>query len=606
MKTTLLSRNILKTGSFLFLLICFFSTFGAYAQRSGRDTKMFDDIRSLQAQGNYAEAKRMALSYKSDGKIKDKKLLKELDKLVVECENGEKYMADPVGAKIDNIGSTINSSYPDYAPVISADESTLIFTSRRPGSTGGRKTSDGKYYEDVYVSYNNGGSWSKPENLGSPVNTSTHDACIALSPDGSQLFIYTDANGGDIMVSTLKGKKWTKPENLGSPVNSKSSELSVSISADGRTLYFSSDRDGGFGGMDLYMCTKQGKGWSEPINLGPSINTEYDEDAPFIHPDGRTLYFSSRGHSTMGGYDIFKSTRDGNNWTTPENLGYPINSADDDVYFVLSANNKHGYYASKKSNTLGEKDIYVISMPEPKKVAIAVPKAANTNIRERRPQPIKMVEVTQAANPVTILKGTVTDDETNQPLEADLVLVDNVTGETVSDQKSNSATGKYLVAMPSGKNYGLSANKEGYLFHSENFDIPASMDYQEIVKDIRLKKVKKDVEIVLKNIFFDFDKATLRKESIPELERLKDLLEKNPKLGIEIAGHTDDRGSDTYNQKLSENRAKSVVSWLIQNGISADRLTAMGYGESRPIDTNSTEEGRQNNRRTAFKILKDK
>jgi outer membrane protein OmpA-like peptidoglycan-associated protein/tetratricopeptide (TPR) repeat protein len=529
-----------------------------------------------------------------------------LNRKMYECQNGIRYMADPVKALIDNIGATINSKFPDYAPVISADETVMVFTSRREGSTGKQVSMlDGQYYEDLYISYKANGNWTPPRNI-AEVNTDKHDACIALSPDGKQLFIYRDTRGGDIYISTFDAIQniWSKPQSLGDNVNTKYYEPSVSMTSDGNTIFFSSNRPGGLGGLDIYMSHKDSKGnWGPATNLGAPVNTPYDDDAPFIHADGQTLYFSSRGHAGMGGYDIYRSSFEENTkWSEPENLGYPINTAGEDSYFVLSADNRHGYYASAKEGGQGEKDIYLISMPRPKEMTAAATRTiqatkASVTIK---PVEIKQVKLEMNAN-TTILKGHIIDAFTKQPLEAGIVLTNNENAEIITEQKSDTA-GFYLTVMPSGKNYRFAVEKDGYLFHSENYEIPPSKGYQEIVLDVELKRVSVGSRIILRNIFFDFDQATLKKESTAELQNLLDIMTEMPKMKIEISGHTDSKGSAEYNKKLSERRAKAVVDYLVAKGVAPDRLTYKGYGMERPLVSNDDEEGRALNRRTEFLI----
>ncbi|MCX7980247.1 MAG: OmpA family protein [Bacteroidia bacterium] len=516
-------------------------------------------------------------------------------------KNAEKYMEKPLKVEITNLGGVLNSLNPDYAPVISADESVLLFTSRRPGSTGGRLAGDGLPYEDIYVSEKQAdGKWSPPRNIGPPLNTAVHDACIALSADGQTLFLFNSDNGGDIFMSRLRGTRWLAPKNMGSPINSKYWEPSVCLSADERTLFFVSDRPGGLGGRDIYMCRRLPNGkWSAPINLGPPVNTPYDEDGPFFHPDGKTLFYSSNGPNSMGGFDIFRTElRPDSTWAPPANLGYPINTPGDEIYFVLSASGLHGYYASERDDSYGEKDIYLIDF---------------STLREEKPvasqKPADDLQISSEPAPVTfrpnltLVTGIIYDAETNQPLEATITLIDNEKGDTIAVLTSNAASGKYLISLPAGRNYGIAVTAPGYAFHSENFIVETTQGYREVRKDIGLNKYKTGTVIILRNIFFDFDKATLRPESKAELERVYQLLVENPRLKIRIAGHTDSMGSDEYNQKLSENRARAVYEYLIQRGISADRLSYIGYGESKPVDTNETDEGRQNNRRVELEIL---
>jgi len=349
------------------------------------------------------------------------------------------------------------------------------------------------------------------------------------------------------------------------------------------------------------IWTKKGN-WGPPINLR-DINTPYDEEAVFIHPDGKTLYFSSKGWNTMGGYDIFKTVYENGHWSKPENVGYPINTADDDVFFTIAASGIHAYMSSARPGGYGDQDLYMITFITEKPTI----SSSEDNLIAWKTEPVsetvaeKTVAVSLAS--LTLLKGRILDDATKQPVEATIILTDNEKGEELATFTSNSATGKYLVSLPSGKNYGIAVKAEGYLFYSENFNIPANAPYQEIEKDIYLKKIDIGASIVLRNIFFDFNKATLRPESKTELDGLIQLMKDNPTLKIEISGHTDNIGSAEYNKKLSEQRAKAVVDYLIAAGISSDRLTYVGYGFEKPIAPNTTEEGRQLNRRTEFKII---
>ena len=324
-----------------------------------------------------------------------------------------------------------------------------------------------------------------------------------------------------------------------------------------------------------------------------------------MHPDGRTIFFSSKGHSTIGGFDIFKSTKDDNgNWGKPENLGMPINTPDNDLSFVLSANGRHGYFSSTREGGKGRYDIYLITFLGPEKplfvsnedqLLASFKTSVSDNVLEKSVE-IKTIRL-------TVVKGVVKDAMTNNPIKAQIEVVDNDKNEVVFSSTSNSKTGKFLVSLPSGKNYGLAVKADDYLFHSENFNIPQTTAYQEITKEILLNNVKKDVKIVLKNVFFDPGKAILRPTSYPELNRLAKLMHDVPTLKIEISGHTDNTGSTTLNNKLSEGRAKAVVEYLLAQDLTSDRLTYVGYGKSQPIADNNTKEGRQQNRRVEFKVL---
>lgn len=513
----------------------------------------------------------------------DSILLKKLE----ECNAGIELLDQPIKVNIKNLGRGVNSPEADYGPVINADESVMYITSRREGSTGNRYDPvDEKYYEDIYKLSGQRGFWSAPVNIGEPVNTSLHESVLALSADGQTMFIFRDdkdnpTDDGDIFISKLEGTKWSKPRRMEGEINSNYSERAVALSGDEQTLYIVSDRPSGYGGEDIYWSKRNADGtWSIPTNLGSTINTKYNERGIFFHPNGKTLYFSSQGHNTMGGYDIFYSQLDSaGNWSIPENIGYPINTPDDDVFFVLNANGQRGYYSSIREEGVGEKDIYVLNFED----------ATKQNL--------------------TILKGLIIDAKTKEPLYADIRLADNVANEIIGNFRSNSKTGKYIISLPSGKNYGISVKRDGYLPHSENFDIPESNGYQEVEKNIELVKLEVGSKVVLRNIFFDFDKAIVRQESRQELEILRDLLLQNPTLKVEISGHTDNKGAAEYNKSLSEARAKAVVDYLVFLGISSDRMTAKGYGAERAIapnqnpDGSDNPEGRQLNRRTEFEVI---
>jgi outer membrane protein OmpA-like peptidoglycan-associated protein len=536
--------------------------------------------------------------------------IEDVTKKINECNNGKKLMANPERVFVDNLGPSINTQYPEYSPAITTDEETVIFTARRDNSTGGQKDEDGGYNEDLYISTKLNGKWQLSKLLSKHVNTEGHDASAGLSPDGSKLYVYrfVGNDGGDLYESVLFGNDWEPPVHMNKNVNTKYHESSVSLSFDLRRLYFISDKPNGMGNRDIYFTDIDVKGeWGMSKNIGPDVNTKYGEEGVFIHPDGKTMYFSSQGHDNIGGYDIFKSTFENGKWGKPVNLGYPINGPDDDVFFVVSGSGNRAYFASSKQGGYGDKDIYKITFLGPEKEPLL---STEDQLLAMVANPISNLKVEAATEiktaKLTILKGVVTDAKTGQVLEAMIDLIDNDKNEVLATFKSNSATGKYLVTLPSGKNYGIAVKRDGYLFHSENFNLPDNADYQEFTKDVALKKIEVGSTIILRNIFFDFDKATIRPESANELDRLIKLLNDNPTVKIELGSHTDSKGSDDYNMRLSDSRSKSVVDYLISKGIAAGRLVAKGYGETKPMDTNDTDAGRQNNRRSEFKILEVK
>lgn len=489
---------------------------------------------------------------------------------------------DTLRIEIEELGSEINSEYDDYAPVITAGKDLMYFTSRRPYTEKEKKKgreSMEMIYEAVWDEYDS--LWLDPEVMDYPVNMPRfHNSNIAISNDGQRLLKYQDDGFGfgDIFESVLVGKEWSEPVSLGDVINSEHHESSASIAPDGRTIYFVSDRPGGIGGRDIWVSTKDDEGnWSTAENLGNRVNSNKDEESVFIHPDGKTLYFSSNGHRGKGGYDVFKTELRNGKWSKAKNLGLPINTKGDDMFFVLTADGKTGYYSSDRTG--GSKNICEIRF-------------------------ISLIDE-QSGPKLTVFKGKVMDAETKAPLGSIIEVVDNEKNEIIGTFSSNSESGKYLISLPSGKNYGINFSAEGYLFSSHTFDLTndSLSDYKEVTKDIYLYKLKVGSKVVLKNVFFDYDKSTLRNESIAELTRLVQILDANPTLKIEIGGHTDSRGAADYNLRLSKDRAQSVVNYLIDQGVSKNRLTYKGYGKTEPIATNDTEEGRQENRRVEFKVI---
>lgn len=536
---------------------------------------------------------------------------KMIEKRIAECKTAKQLMTDSVRAFVDNMGTSINSKYHDYAPLITTDETTLYFTSKREGSVGKDLNKTNEYDEDIYMAVRDKDEWKAAVNVGKQINTKKNDGSLYLSPDGQKMYIYSAENGGDIYMSEKKGDKWKDPKPFFKKINSAYQESAISFSPDFNTFYFCTDNSytkENYGEKDIYYCTKNQKGkWGEIKNLGKVVNSEYDEVDVFMHPDGKTLYFCSNGHNTMGGYDVFKSSlKDDGTWTEPENIGYPVNTPLNERFFVMAGNGKHGYVSSAKPNGNGGYDIYKVSFLGPEKPALL---SNENNLLAGLAKPIKEnVEIEASVDiktsRLTVLKGTVSDGTLSEftPLEADIEIVDNTTGQMISTNKTNSATGKFLLTLPSGKDYAITVKKDGYLFHSENFNIPATSTYQEVLLDIKLMKIQKEAKIVLRNVFFEYGKSNLRTESYGELDRLIEIMKANPKLKIEIGGHTDNKSSRAYNLKLSEARARSVVDYLAKK-IDMSRMTFKGYAFDLPVAPNNTEEGRAQNRRVEFKII---
>lgn len=526
-------------------------------------------------------------------------------KYINECKNGIELSKNKARVFIDNL-TDINSEFPDYSPLISADESMMVFTARRDDTFGGRRDKlDGNFYEDVYVSYNIRGKWAKPQNMGEPINTKYHDATVGLSADGQELMLY---NNGDIYVSKQQGRNWTALKLLGPEVNSADNETHASVSADGRTIYFIRGKttDQNSNG-DIYVTHKMLSGrWTTPKKLPPNVNTPYDEDGVFIHPDGRTLYFSSKGHNSIGGYDVFVTRlQENNTWSNPENIGIPINTPFHDIYLVVSASGQNAYYSSFRDDSKGFSDIYKVIFLGPEKQTIT---NNEDNLIASIANPISETVIQSAVEiktiRLTVVKGVVTDKATAKAVKATIELIDNKTNEVITTIESNSETGKYLVALPSGKNYAIVVSKDNYMTHSENFNIPPAQNYQEITKDIGLLDVSPGATVILKNIFFDVSKSILRPESYGELNRVKKMmLEDYPAMRLEVSGHTDNVGTKASNLRLSQQRAQAVVNYLVGQGVLESRLTHKGFGFEQPVATNNTEEGRQQNRRVEIKVL---
>jgi outer membrane protein OmpA-like peptidoglycan-associated protein/tetratricopeptide (TPR) repeat protein len=523
----------------------------------------------------------------------------QIDKHLYECAEAKKLVADPARVFIDNMGETVNSAYPDYRPLVLPEENMIIFTSSRENTTGQKRDDDSYFYEDIYVTYYEDGKWTLPQNK-YDINSRNHDATAGISSDGSILYIYKSSGGNQLYESYLEGNIYVLPDRMDHVINDGLKQSSASLTFDKATLYFTSIRDEGYGGQDIYYTKKDSKGrWMDPVNLGATINTPYDEEGVFITPDGKTLYFSSRGHNSMGGFDIFRSDLQDGRWTLPVNVGHPINTPGDDVFFTLAANGQRGYYSSRKKDGYGSHDLYMITFLQ-----------ASKPLKQHR-EPMLLAwnsrSVLPALAPVieqnTVLEGKILDETTLSPMQATIEITDNTSGELLASFESGTSSGAYLISLKPGKNYGITVNSPDYMFHSENFNIPEDAEARKINKDILMKKMEVGTKIVLNNIFFDFNKASLRKESVGELERLARLMNESPSLRIEISGHTDNVGSDAYNLKLSGERAKAVVDYLQRKGISMNRMVYKGYGKKQPVADNSTAEGRQLNRRTEFEIL---
>jgi len=558
-------------------------------------------------------------SYKDYSDALDIKALKKstynTERRIEECNNGIEIMKTPVRVLIENLGPGINTEQPDYAPVfVTYLDSVVLFTSKRPTTVGGKRNPLTKeFFEDIYFTSFINGKWHDAKSYPKPINSKGNDAAVAVSSNGYEMLVYRgNKYNGNIYKADFNydNDKWGRPKKVIKRINTKRhQETTLTFSHDSAVIYFVSNSKKGYGGKDIWVTRRRENsnlGWSKPKNLGNIINTEYDEESVYLTNNDSVLYFASKGHKTMGGFDVFKSYKlmDGT-WTEPINLGYPINTAEDDMFFSIDQAGRTGYYASKgNADNYGDYDLYSViflgkekpNYQDNEDELVAFVKKPTEEIVLEEPVFIKTMKL-------TIVKGKVTEFSTAKPLYATIEIIDNATNEVLQTIKTNAQTGEYTVMLPSGKNYGMTVNAEGYMFHSENFEIPAETEFQEIVIDIQLLPFDPGAKVVLRNVFFDTGKATLRPESYPELNKLGQIFLLYPALVIEISGHTDNVGNAANNKLLSQNRAKAVVAYLVSIGVPEIRLVAAGYGKDQPVADNATAEGRQLNRRVEAKIL---
>ncbi|MFT6166730.1 MAG: outer membrane protein OmpA-like peptidoglycan-associated protein [Vicingaceae bacterium] len=536
-------------------------------------------------QGNYEEAKTNLSQFIAIEEI-DPKLLDRANQQLDNIDFAIQAKKNPYPFEPINLGPNINSEFLEYFPSMTVDEKTILFTRRLPDPK-----SPTKYNEDFYLATKVNGEWQKAQNMGAPINTEINEGAPSLAANG-QLMIYAaceifgNYGGGklgagscDLFYSVKNDQVWTKPINLGGLINTNNWETQPSFSADGKSLYFVKGKRGmqSMSDGNIYVTKLQPEGsWSKPTPLNANINTKGNEESVLIHPDGKTLYFSSDGHVGMGGLDIFMSQLDENGeWGPAVNLGYPINTHKNENSLLVSPNGKIAIFASDREGGYGGLDLYQFDLPQ-----------------------------NFAPNKVTYFAGKIYDSKTKKPLGARFELLDLETGEAVIEAYSDNATGEFLVTLPTGKNYALNSSKSGYMFFSENFSLMDRESDEPFIQNVPLNPILAGEKIILKNIFFETAKYDLKKESKVELDKLAAFLTKNENLIIEIGGHTDNVGNAQLNLSLSKNRANSVKDYLTKNGIDAERLQTKGYGAGEPIADNSTAEGKAKNRRTEFKIIK--
>ena len=541
--------------------------------------------------GSYEKCLKNAVRYKNSP-LADKRYIRRIDKMIENCEFAIEAIKNPVDFDPINLGSSINSELPEYFPSITADDSTFLFTRRVNdlSAPGGRQ-------EEIFVSKKTpNNNWSNSSLVSNAINSKYNEGAPTFSPDGQYIIFvgcetgakgdyeYGDDRKGygscDLFYSQNNGTNWSKPVNLGSKINTKHWETQPSFSSDGKTLYFirgmTYDRQRrNPDNQDIYVTTISEDGqWTKPEKLPPNINSPHREESVQIHPDGKTLYFSSNGHPGMGGMDLYMSRKlDDNTWSDPINLGYPLNTFKNDISILISPKGDKGYFSSDREGGYGDLDLYSFNV-------------------DKKFKPL----------PITFIKGKIIDAESKLPLFAFFQLTDLKKGNIISQMQSKLENGEFLITVPKNIDFALHAEKEGYMFYSRNI----YRDSLSLSKDgfliIELEKVKPGT-FILENIFFEKSKSSLKKSSLVELNKVLKLMQINPDLKIQISGHTDSDGDDDFNLELSINRAKSVVNWLIENSIDKNRLSFKGYGETRPIEENNSIANKAKNRRTELTII---
>lgn len=546
-----------------------------YEKAKGLDSIFFKTYmpayaHALAGDGKFARALAITDVYLSDNTLsqKSKNWALQRKKTYEFAVANEKLVGHHYNFAPTPISDSINSKNLEYYPSFTIDANKIIFT-RRIGNSE-------DFYESNYVN----GSWQKAQLVKGAVNTPYDEGAQSISVDGKMLVFagcrYPKGFGScDLYVSYLDDKgEWSVPANLGAAVNTEFWETAPSIAPDKQSIYFASNRPGGFGGSDIWVTKFADGRWQKAINLGALINTKGDEASPFIHTDNETLYFSSNGHLGYGGNDLFVAKKNENGaWDTPVNLGYPINTIDEEAAIVILADGKTAWYASDRLNIENGLDIFTFQLRED-----------------------------IAATKTIWVKGKIFDKATGKPLVADIELSSVADGKMISLLASN-GDGTYMATLPQGKDYAFAVNKKGYLFYSENFSLKTHIVDSVAVIDIALQKIEKGAKVLLKNIFFDTKQTALKPESQYELNKLVSLMQENPGMKIQVEGHTDNVGAPKDNMQLSIGRALAVKQYLISKGIAAGRVSHKGFGETKPIAGNTTEEGKAKNRRTEILVL---
>lgn len=583
----------------------------------------------------FEEAMQQYNEYKDLIDPSNRETLNEIKRDIQITENAMALKEKPTQIQLKSLGTIINTKFPEYRPIVNADETVMIFTSRREEGVGDELDENGLFYEDIYISYKNeeDDDWGEPKLLSQNVNTEQHEACLHLDPDAQHMFVYkSDDQDGGIYESFLDGEEWSVPVELKNGINTKYYETHANQSANGRTIAFVSDRPGGKGGRDIWMIKQLPDGnWGLPQNFGPEVNTEYDEDSPYLHPDGKSLYFSSKGHNTMGGFDVFVSEMQPDGfWGEPRNIGFPINTTGDDVFFVPTTDGKRAYFSSYRDGGMGDQDIYIIEL------------------------------VSEIEKNLTVYKGYSKDAEGNVVPDVVITVFDSKTGEIAGEYRPNKKTGKFLFILQEGYVYSVEYEVNG-MVTMETVDVEDTEKFLKLGRLVVAEKDKISIEktelsdgdvvklvnmedadnidlvevsilippaeqkklgnkiskilnrgdkLVLKNLQFYFDRTRILERSKPELQLVLNFLKDNPDVRVRIEGHTDSKGSNSYNLDLSKRRAAKIKQILASKGIDKSRMETAGFGETSPLLPNKNPDGsdnpvnREKNRRVEFSIIK--
>jgi outer membrane protein OmpA-like peptidoglycan-associated protein/tetratricopeptide (TPR) repeat protein len=517
-----------------------------------------------------------------------------IEKRMSDCITAKKAVQEPQNVFIDDLGPTINTGSPEFGPVFSYTDESLIY------NQGVLTPGGGKWAYDIL---------SAPGTLNADPQQSALSnaeyALLYLTGNADYALLYNpNKRKGDIFESYRNADNtWTKPKTLGKQINHRKwDERTACLSPEGDILYFSSNRPGGYGGYDIYYATRDYRGkWSKPVNIGAAINSEFDDHILHVSASGTTLYFTSQGHASLGGFDIFQCTLKDKEWGGVKNLGYPLNSPADEISFYPTRQAEF-YISSNRLGTRGSFDMYRVSLVNPEKVVIS---NYEDNLLAYHTQRISEFVIESAVQvkgiEMVTLNGVVVDEQKN-PMKAVISIFNTRTGIEIAQFESNAATGQFALPVPAGANYALLVMAPGHIFQSQNVTVPFG---SKKAKDlyVELLKMEVDKSVALRNVFFDFGQHIPTAASFKELNVLYQLMIDQPNIKVEISGHTDNRGSLKANQIMSERRAKAIVDFLIRNGIEPVRLTFVGYGYERPVASNTTVEGRSLNRRTEFKII---